>query len=81
MNTANEILNQALGLPVEDRASIARDLLISLESEEFDDEAETAWPGEIEARSDAVARGEFTATDWRESIERIRNELARRRSQ
>ena len=80
MSTANDLLSQALGLPLEDRALIARDLLISLESG-FDDDAEAAWVGEIEARSKAVAKGEFTATDWRESAKRIRQELAKRRSQ
>jgi hypothetical protein len=80
MSTCNDILAQALGLPVEDRALLARDLLVSLESEGFDDDAEAAWAREIEARSEAVARGEFTATDWRESVERIRQELTKRRT-
>lgn len=81
MSTCNDIFTQALGLPVEDRALLARDLLVSLESEGFDDDADHAWADEIQARSEAVAKGEFTATDWRESIERIRQELAKRRSQ
>ena len=80
MSTCNDILAQALGLPVEDRALLARDLLISLESEEIDDDAEATWLDEIEARSDAVARGEFTAMDWRESLDRIREQLALRRA-
>ncbi len=80
MSMCNDILTQALGLPVEDRALLARDLLISLDSAEIDDDIEATWAGEIEARSNAVARGEFTATEWRESLDRIRQELAKRRS-
>jgi hypothetical protein len=80
MSTCNDIFAQALGLPPEDRALLARDLLVSLETEEFDDDAEAAWADEIEARSRAVAKGEFSATEWRDSMERIRRELAKRRS-
>jgi hypothetical protein len=80
MHTADDILSQALDLPLADRAWLARDLLLSLESDESDDDAEATWADEVEARSDAVARGEFTAADWRESVARIRRELQKRQS-
>jgi putative addiction module component (TIGR02574 family) len=79
MSTVDDIRNQALELSPEDRARLARDLLLSLEPETRQEESESAWAGEIEARSAAVARGEFTASDWRESLERIRETLSKRR--
>jgi hypothetical protein len=80
MNTPDEILSRALDLPLHDRAWLARDLLLSLEPEDSDADTEAIWASEIEARSDAVARGEFTASDWRESIARVRKELVNRRN-
>ena len=79
MNPPDDILSQALDLPLSDRASLARDLLVSLEASDFDDDAEGAWAAEIETRMEKVSRGEFSATEWRESVERVRRELANRR--
>ena len=80
MNAVQEIRQLVLSLPEDDRASLARDLLASLEPDDSDTDVDAAWAAEIEARSQAVARGEFTASDWRESVERIRQTLAHRRS-
>jgi hypothetical protein len=77
MSVVDGIRDQALALNDSDRASLARDLLLSLEHEAHAD-AQQAWKDEILARSDAIARGEFTASDWRESIQRIRDALAQR---
>lgn len=79
MATVNEVRRQALELPEPDRAALARDLLASLDADEPDEDVEAAWAAEIEARSQAVARGDFTASDWRESVARIRQNLAQRR--
>ena len=78
MSTGDDIRDRALGLSKEDRARLARDLLLSLDSEELDEDCESAWAAEINARSAAVARGDFTASDWRESLERARQVLRRR---
>lgn len=79
MSAVDHVRDQALRLDEMERAALARDLLVSLENTEPDESVQADWAVEIEARSDAVARGDFSATDWRESIERVREHLAQRR--
>jgi hypothetical protein len=80
LSAVEEIRSRALQLPREDRATLAHDLLLSLEPDEFDRDAESAWAAEIAARSAAVARGEFTAYDSQESLARMRAMVTQRRS-
>ena len=80
MSTVDEVRDQALQLDQPERATLARDLLVSLEEGEPHEDAQSAWTTEIQARSDAVARGEFSASDWRESVQRVREHLAKRTS-
>ena len=80
MSTVDEVRVQALGLSSTERATLARDLLLSLESPDFDEDADSAWAAEIEARSAAFARGELTATPWRESVARMKEALVKRPS-
>lgn len=79
MNTVDELFAQALALPVPDRAALAQQLFDSLEAE--DPDAEDAWAEEIQARSDALHRGELPVCDWEQAIEDVRNQLSRRRRQ
>ena len=79
MSAVDHVRDQALSLDDSERAMLARDLLVSLESTSPDEGAQSDWAVEIQARSDAVARGEFSASDWKESVERVRKHLARRR--
>ncbi len=79
MGAVDIVRDQALRLDESQRAMLARDLLISLEAMEPQQNAASDWAAEIRARSDAVARGQFSATDWKESIERVRKHLAQRR--
>lgn len=79
MSTANDIFSQALALPVAERAALAHQLLESLEPE--DPDADEAWTKEIQARSDALHRGELPLCDWEQAIEEVRAQLPRRRSQ
>ena len=74
-----QVRDQALRLDDTERAMLARDLLVSLESIGPEEGAQSDWATKIQARSDAVARGEFSASDWRESVERIRKRLAQGR--
>ena len=55
MSTA-QVRELALGLPVEDRARLARELIESLEPGEPDVDVETAWIDEIESRAQACRR-------------------------
>ncbi|HEX5443447.1 MAG TPA: addiction module protein [Pirellulales bacterium] len=80
MSVADGLLNQALALPEQERANMAYQLLLSLEPEDSDSDAEDAWADEIMARSDAVHRGDCKARDWREALEDIRNQLRRNES-
>jgi putative addiction module component (TIGR02574 family) len=47
---ARKLLQDALALPVPERAELAADLLASLDSEP-DDEVEAAWAAEVERRA------------------------------
>jgi hypothetical protein len=80
MSTVDDVRDQALQLDQPERATLARDLLVSLEEGGPHEDAQSAWATEIQARSDAVARGEFSASDWRESVQRVREHLAKRTS-
>jgi len=80
MASVDDIRNQALGLSASERAALARDLILSLEEADAEQGAAAAWADEIEARSEAVHRGEYVASPWDESLERVRRFLAQRRS-
>lgn len=72
----DEIRSAVLELPENDRALLARDILVSLDAEMVEPDAEQVWGDEILSRSDAYRRGELSARDWRESVERIRRTLS-----
>jgi putative addiction module component (TIGR02574 family) len=72
MSVANEILNRALELPNTERAAIAHRLLLSLKPEDFDPDSESAWAEEIDSRLKRIDRGEYSASDWRDAVARIR---------
>jgi putative addiction module component (TIGR02574 family) len=74
MSLDGAILNQVLALSPADRAQLARKLLLSLESSDWDADAEDLWAAEIEARLTAADAGQSTV-DWRTSIDRIRASL------
>lgn len=80
MDEVHDIFNKALTLPESKRAALAHFLLLSLEQEECDPDAEAAWNEEINARLEAFERGEIQAHDWRESMARIRQSLGARAS-
>lgn len=68
-----ELLNEALELPLDDRAGIAAELLQSLD--EAEQEVETAWAAEIQQRVAAVRAGELASTDWREVLARVEKDV------
>ena len=51
------VLEDALTLPVEDRAKVAHELLRSLESADADGEVTAAWTDEIRRRIDEIEAG------------------------
>lgn len=78
MSVAADVLNVALKLSDEDRAEIARQLLLSLELPDYDADAETAWAREIESRWQRFERGESKSDDWSDALARLRQSLASR---
>jgi putative addiction module component (TIGR02574 family) len=74
----DDLFTQALKLPEPQRAALARQLLLSLEPDDFDEDSEAAWATELEARLAAIEQGKFEAKDWRESLAEIRQSLATR---
>jgi putative addiction module component (TIGR02574 family) len=77
MSAETELLDRILLLPPGDRAALARKLILSLESPDFDADADAAWDAEIVARLAQVDRGEVAPIDWRQAIDRARQSLTR----
>jgi putative addiction module component (TIGR02574 family) len=80
MSTVDALLDQALRLSYDDRVDLVHRLLLSLDESVplTNDEWIAAWKPELERRLEAYRRGETIATDWRESLERVRRSLAER---
>jgi len=64
---------EALELSPQDRAELARHLLLNLETEGFDDDAQQAWAEEIDRRLEKADRSK--AADWPTVLKRVRNSL------
>jgi hypothetical protein len=62
-------------LPEKDRAAIAHELLLSLDTEAGDDDVASAWQEEIEGRLHKIAQGRHQTHDWREAVREVRQEL------
>jgi putative addiction module component (TIGR02574 family) len=77
MSVIDDLLNRALELSEPDRADLARRLLLSLETEEFDADRDTAWAAELEVRLEKVDKDQFTARDWREVIANLQKSLTK----
>ena len=73
--STSQVRELVLGLPLADRAFLARELIDSLETDDPEAGHEAAWLEEIEARSEAVDRGEVQPDDWQTSLNRVRQQL------
>ncbi len=71
---SEQILQDALALPDDQRAELATRLLQSLDRE-GDLDAEEAWVAEIERRCAALDSGETVTSDWQDVRRRIEKEL------
>jgi len=74
---AKKLLHEALGLPREERAELAAELIASLDGP-ADPDAEQAWAAEIERRAARVLTGEGQGTPWEEVRRRIEGEISGR---
>ena len=81
MTTAERLRTEFMNLPRDERASLARDLLVSLDegsdndTTTIDPEIAAAWAEETVRRSRASDAGETTARDWREVVAEIEQKL------
>ena len=77
---AQELLREALGLPVDERAGVAAELLASLDdvAAENPAEVEAAWATEIERRARRVIDGESPGIPWDQVRARAEAELRKR---
>ncbi len=74
---AQELLRQALELPLNERADVAAELLASLDDAEAEHPAEVqaAWAAQIERRARRVLAGESTGVPWEEVRRRAETDL------
>jgi putative addiction module component (TIGR02574 family) len=81
MSAREDIIQQAMALPPEDRAYVADYLEQSLASGGFaTPEVAAAWIEEVERRIAAYDRGELQASGVESALERIRGQLADHRA-
>jgi putative addiction module component (TIGR02574 family) len=75
---AQALLREALALPAEERATVAAELLASLDAPPADDAeaVRAAWATEIERRARRVLSGESTGEPWATVRERTARRLA-----
>jgi hypothetical protein len=67
-STTRDLLEQALELPLDERARMAADLLESLSDAE--EGVEPAWENEIRNRVASARAGAIESTDWRLVLDR-----------
>jgi putative addiction module component (TIGR02574 family) len=77
---AQELLREALALPLAERADVAAELLASLDDAKADNlaEVEAAWAAEIEKRARRVMAGESAGVPWEDVRRRAEAELRKR---
>ncbi len=76
---AQEVLRDALSLPVDERADVAAELLASLDAGTEDPvEVAAAWAAEIERRARRVLSGESQGIPWEDVRASAEAELRKR---
>jgi putative addiction module component (TIGR02574 family) len=76
MADVNKLLQEAMTLPLDERARLAEELMASLDEKE--DQVEAAWAAEIQRRAQEVRDGAAPGEDWRKVLQRIQGETLRR---
>jgi len=78
MPIATDLVERAMHLSREDRAELALQLIVSLETDPPDENVEQEWAAEIGRRIAAYDRGEMAAIDADEAISKAEASLDRR---
>ena len=74
-----ELLREALALPVDERADVAAQLLASLDDEDVaTEDIEAAWAVEIEKRARRVLSGQSEGIPWEDVRRRAEAELRKK---
>ena len=74
-----DLLREALALPVDERADVAAQLLASLDDEDVaTEDIEAAWAVEIEKRARRVLSGQSEGIPWEDVRRRAEAELHKR---
>jgi hypothetical protein len=76
MRSSDSVAQEALALPVRERAALVLHLAESLD-EDFDADTESAWANEVVERLGAVARGEANTCDAAQALADARAHVAR----
>ena len=71
------ILEEALRLPLSDRAAVAAELIASMDGEP-DPDVDEAWAKEIERRAGRAQRGESSGRDWDTALRELAEKHKRR---
>lgn len=80
MSDVRNVLDEALRLPLRDRADVAAELLSSLDEEEATmsaEEVERLWAAEITRRARRALRGESVGRDSDDVLDSIDHQLQR----
>lgn len=76
---AQKLLDEALRLPLNERASVAAELLVSLDEPlESAAEVEAAWATEIERRAQRVLAGQASGKGWPTLRQELETRLSKR---
>lgn len=75
MTRTDDLMTELLGLPVRERAKIARALLESLDAGAPDPDAEEAWAEELARRVRSIEDGTAKLHSWDEVRERVQSRL------
>ena len=79
MATPDDLLSHALQLPPKERARLAYELLLSLETEGEDSDAQTEWARELEHRAQEVIKGTVELVSIEEARRQVAEHLERLR--
>ena len=79
MATVDDLLSDALRLSREERARLAHELLLSLETDGEDSNADVEWARELERRAQEVIGGEVELVSPEEARRQVAERLERLR--
>lgn len=74
-NLTDRILDEALQLPLAERARVAAELIASIDGA-TDPDAENAWAAEVEKRARRALAGESVGEDWEIVRQRVSDRLS-----